>query len=184
MNEELRIKEILAGNTSAFETIVDKYQNMAMTIAYRICNNLQDAEDVVQESFVKAFRNLHTFKLNSKFSTWFYRIVYNTSISHIRSSIWINNNEVDLSEASKIPETDNVIDINKLEQKKIVDNVLNSIPKGDSLILTLYYLDDESVKDIAKIVGLTESNVKIKLFRARKTFKEKLQSMYGNYRLY
>jgi len=76
MDEKLRIRKVLEGDTSAFGYFVETYQDMAMTIACRVCGNRQDAEDIVQDSFVKAFHNLHTFKADSKFSTWFYRIVY------------------------------------------------------------------------------------------------------------
>ena len=68
MNENQRVQQVLSGNASAFGYFVETYQDMAITIAYRICGNMQDAEDVVQESFVKAYRNLHTFRSESKFS--------------------------------------------------------------------------------------------------------------------
>ena len=69
MNENQRVLQVLSGNTSAFAYFVETYQDMAITIAYRICGNMQDAEDVVQESYVKAYRNLHSFRSDSKFST-------------------------------------------------------------------------------------------------------------------
>ena len=71
MKEGVYVEKVLSGNTSAFAYFVTTYQGMAINIAYRICENMQDAEDVVQESFVKAYKNLHTFRLESKFSTWF-----------------------------------------------------------------------------------------------------------------
>ena len=81
MKERVYVEKVLSGNTSAFAYFVNNYQGMAINIAYRICENMQDAEDVVQESFVKAYKNLHTFRLESKFSTWFYRIVFNTAVT-------------------------------------------------------------------------------------------------------
>ena len=80
MNEKQRVQQVLSGNTSAFGYFVETYQDMAITIAYRICGNKQDAEDLVQDSFVKAYHNLHSFRHESKFSSWFYRIVYNTAL--------------------------------------------------------------------------------------------------------
>ena len=174
MNENQRVQQVLAGNTSAFTYFVETYQDMAITIAHRICGNVQDAEDVVQESFVKVYRNLHAFRNESKFSSWLYRIVYNTAITHTKTRIWISNTTVELSDVQEISDFDTEKQIADTERTEMVQNVLNKMPKGDALLLTLYYLEDNAVKDIAKITGLNEPNVKVKLFRARKLFKELL----------
>src|ERR1035437_1942902 len=78
------IKEILAGNSNAFSYIVDRHKNKAYNLAFRICGNHEEAEELTQDSFLKAFRSLKSFKMKSSFATWLYRIVYNTTISHIR----------------------------------------------------------------------------------------------------
>ena len=178
MNENRRVQQVLSGNTSAFAYFVETYQDMAFTIARRICGNVQDAEDVVQESFVKAYRNLHAFRGESKFSSWLYRIVYNTAVTHTQTAMWASNPEVKLSEVREASELDTEKQIEALERTGMVQEVLNNMPKGDALLLTLYYLEDNAVKDIAKITGLNETNVKVKLFRARKLFKEKLVASY------
>lgn len=173
MTELARVQQVLSGNTSAFAYFVETYQNMAITIAYRICGNMQDAEDVVQESYLKAFRNLHTFKGDSKFSSWLYRIVFNTGISHSRAKLWLADAE--LSDALENPsdfDTEQQIEISETTEQ--VNSVLKAMPSGESLLLTLYYLNDNPIKEIARITGLNESNVKVKLFRARKLFKELL----------
>lgn len=179
MNEQLYVKQVLSGNTSAFSYFVETYQDMAITIAYRICGNRQDAEDVVQESFVKAYRNLHGFRSDSKFSTWLYRIVFNTAVTLSKSSIWIAQNETNIEDAAYLSSEGTDRDIDHTEQKEMVNHILQKIPKGDALLLTLYYMEDNSVKEIAKITGLNESNVKVKLFRARALFKEMLVRIYG-----
>ncbi|MPN25680.1 hypothetical protein SDC9_173092 [bioreactor metagenome] len=152
---------------------------MAITIAYRICGNMQDAEDVVQESFVKAYRNLHSFRADSKFSTWLYRIVYNTAVTLTKSKMWTSFHETDMENAAHLSANPIDINIENSEQKEMVGEILQKMPKGDALLLTLYYMEDNPVKDIAKITGLNESNVKVKLFRARKLFKEMLVRHYG-----
>lgn len=179
MNENQRVQQVLSGNSSAFAYFVEAYQDMAITIAHRICGNMHDAEDVVQESFVKAFRNLRSFRSDSKFSTWLYRIVYNTAVTHTKTQMWIGSRETVVEEASQL--TDNTLEINmeEMERKEIVSEVMQRMPKGDALLLTLYYLEDNPVKEIAKITGLNEPNVKVKLFRARKLFKEMVISNYG-----
>src|SRR5574344_2092039 len=115
MNEKLCVQQVLSGNTSAFSYFVEAYQDMAITIAHRICGNVQDAEDVVQESFVKAFRNLRSFRSDSKFSTWLYRIVYNTAITHTKTQMWIGSRETVMEEASQL--ADNTLEINMNEME-------------------------------------------------------------------
>lgn len=168
MEEKQLIKDILKGNTSAFSYFVDAYQDMAITIAYRICNNIQDAEDITQDAFVKAFHNLHTFRLDSKFSTWLYRIVYNTAITYTRSAFYTSE-YVDYTEINNQTSDWNVIDnIENAEKKEILNKALEKLPKDSALILTLFYLNENPIKEVVQITGLSEANVKVKLHRARK----------------
>lgn len=178
MDEKLIVNKVLKGNTSAFSYFVDTYQDMAMTIAYRVCQNKQDAEDIVQNAFVKAFHNLHTFRSDSKFSTWFYRIVYNTAITHLNSSVFSNEfvDYKNITGESSFSDWDTITAIEEGERKALINAVLEEMPKDESLLLTLYYLDENSVKDIMKITGLSESNVKVKLHRARKRFADIVSS--------
>lgn len=176
MDEKLLIRKVLKGDTSAFVYFVDTYQNMAVTIAYRICENRQDAEDIVQNAFVKAFHNLHTFRTDSKFSTWFYRIVYNTALSHISTAAF-HTELVDYRELNEDKYNNDwnpILQFEEQERKAIIAETLERMPKEESLILTLFYLEENSVKDVALITSLSESNVKVKLFRARKRFAELL----------
>lgn len=180
MNENQRVQQVLSGNTSAFAYFVEAYQDMAITIAYRICGNMQDAEDVVQESYVKAFRNLRSFRSDSKFSTWLYRIVYNTAISLTKTQMWTGSREAVMADdLSNLADNTFELNMDEKERREIVTEVMQKIPAGDALLLTLYYLEDNPVKEIAKITGLNEPNVKVKLFRARKLFKEMVVSNYG-----
>lgn len=171
MKEKLYVEKVLSGNTSAFAYFVETYQGMAINIAYRICENMQDAEDIVQESFVKAYRNLHAFKLESKFSTWFYRIVFNTAVTHTKSKIWLISNQDESMAEGEFSELDTARQIENIEIGEIVSHVLNKMPNAFGLLLSLFYLEDNSVKEIAEITGLNDSNVKVMLFRARKMFK-------------
>lgn len=179
MNENQCVQQVLSGNTSAFSQFVDSYQDMAITIAYRICGNMQDAEDVVQDSFVKAYRNLHSFRADSKFSTWLYRIVYNTAVTSTKSKMWLTTREITLEDGLQIGTNSLEKKFEEIEREEIVTDIMQKMPKGDALLLTLYYMEDNPVKEIAKITGLNESNVKVKLFRARKLFGEIAVSNYG-----
>lgn len=179
MDEKLQIRKVLKGDTSAFGYFVDTYQDMAVTIAYRVCGNMQDAEDIVQNAFVKAFHNLHTFKSESKFSTWFYRIVYNTAITEMKSA----KNNVQYVEYKQIEaedefsEFDTISQIEESERNTLVNRALNEMPEEEGLLLSLFYLEDHSIKDITGITGLSEANVKVKLHRARKRMADMLNKM-------
>ncbi|MDR2919072.1 MAG: sigma-70 family RNA polymerase sigma factor [Tannerella sp.] len=179
MDEKLQIHKVLKGDTSAFGYFVDTYQDMAMTIAFRVCGNMQDAEDIVQNAFVKTFHNLHTFKSDSKFSTWFYRIVYNTAITEAKSTTYnvqyVEYNQIDTS--GFYSDLDTISQIEDRERKTLVNTALSKMPKDEGLILSLFYLEDNSIKDIAEITGLTESNVKVKLHRARKRIADIMSKM-------
>jgi RNA polymerase sigma factor (sigma-70 family) len=174
MDELLCVQQVLSGNTSAFAYFVETYQDMAMTIALRICGNKQDAEDIVQESYLKAFRNLHSFRSDSKFSTWLYRIVYNTAVTHAHARMWTTDYGKEAEDVPALSDDNPELQMEEAEKKEMVSEILDHMAKGDALLLTLYYMEDHSVKEVAKITGLNESNVKVKLFRARKVFKERL----------
>lgn len=181
MNENQRVQQVLSGNTSAFAYFVETYQDMAITIAHRICGNMQDAEDVVQESYVKAYRNLHSFRSESKFSTWLYRIVYNTAVTQTKTQIWTNSGDTQIEDRHFPPDNSLQVNMEETERMEMVADILERMPKGDALLLTLYYMEDNPVKEIAKITGLNDSNVKVKLFRARKIFKELWSKYYTEY---
>jgi RNA polymerase sigma-70 factor (ECF subfamily) len=145
---------------------------MAITIAHRICGNMQDAEDVVQESYLKAYRNLHCFRAESKFSTWLYRIVYNTAVTQTKTQMWANSRETPMEDASLPVENSLPVNLEETERREMVADIIQRMSKGDALLLTLYYMEENPVKEIAGITGLNDSNVKVKLFRARKIFKD------------
>lgn len=178
MNEKQQIEKVLRGDTSAFGYFVETYQDMAVTIAYRICNNRQDAEDIVQNAFVKAFHNLRTFRSDSKFSTWFYRIVYNTALSYINTSVF-SAELVDYAHGaeSSFSDFDTLDQIEEKEKLALINQTMEKIPPDESLLLTLFYLEENSIREIVQITGLTEANVKVKLHRARKRFGETMTSL-------
>ncbi|MDH6307022.1 RNA polymerase sigma factor (sigma-70 family) [Parabacteroides sp. PF5-5] len=178
MDEQIWIEKILAGDAQSFSCLVAKYQQMAFNIAFQITGNREEAEEVVQDSFVKAYHALASFRFGSKFSTWFYKIVYNTSITAQRrqsSSVSYEDiHSVDIT----AEETDNAIKLlEREERKEIIQKALKKLPTDEALILSLYYLEECSVEDIRQITDLTLSNVKVKLFRGRKRFYEILKLM-------
>jgi RNA polymerase sigma-70 factor (ECF subfamily) len=170
LNEKQIIKQVLKGDSSSFGFFVDQYQDMALTIAFRILKNRQEAEDVVQNAFVKAYYNMHTYSSKSKFSTWFYRIVYNTAITTFNKIK--KRGEADYIENLTEDSQKIVFESNEnselQERKESVNKAVERLPKNEAIVVTLYYLEEYSVSEIAEIMTLTKSNVKIILFRARK----------------
>ncbi len=173
MKEKEQINEILKGNEHAFNYFIDTYQNSAFNLAYQICQNRQDAEDIVQDAFVKAYFRLNTFRGDSKFSSWLYRIVYNMAISHCRKTLITTVNLKDI--ITNHYYEDNTEQIEKKEQIEIIYKTFIALSHNDKCILTLFYIEEVPVKDISKIMRLSESNIKIRLHRARKKLSEKVR---------
>lgn len=176
-HDQIYIDRVLKGDHAAFAFLVDKYKYMAYTIALKILDDEADAEDIAQESFIKAYRQIHTFEGKSKFSTWLYTIVYRTAISKTQE----NTLEMD-SMTDEITEnyaldsfTPQVEKMEADEQQKYVREALQRLPKIEALLVTLYYLEENSVKEIQEITGLTAENIKIRLFRARKKLEQSLR---------
>ena len=168
--EDQYIREVLNGNPNRFSYFVSEYKDMAYSIAYRIVNNKEDAEEIVQDSFVRAYKSLHKFRQSSKFSTWLYRIVVNRSLS-IRSQLKKSIIEIDAAMIPDIPveEIDAAYrNLRQADRTKFIDAALKELPEEDSLLLTLFYLNENSVEEIVQITGIKEENVKMKLLRARK----------------
>jgi len=164
------IEKVRKKETSAYSFLVDKHKDMVFSIALRILRSREDAEELAQDVFVKAYQSLDTFKGDSKFSTWLYRIVYNAAISKTRKkkieTVDLDYNLIDNYSTDEIKE-----DINRLEydeQKQIVHKVLESLNPEDSMMVSLFYFNENSTEEIGEIMGLTQANVKVKLHRLRK----------------
>lgn len=168
--DQIYIDKVLQGETNAFAYLVNKYKNLAYTVALKIVRNHEDAEEIAQDSFVKAYTQLHTFKGESKFSTWLYTIIYRNSISKIRKKK-IDTVDVDdyIIENHKTDfDFPQIEAIKNEEQKKYVTEAISNLSENDALLITLYHLNECSVEEIEEITGLTKTNIKVKLFRIRK----------------
>jgi RNA polymerase sigma-70 factor (ECF subfamily) len=170
------INKVLRGDVNAFSQLVEKHKRMAYTLALKLVSLPEDAEEIAQDAFIKAFQSLNDFKGESKFSTWLYKIVYHVSISRLRKkqletiSLDADFRNFDVSE---IDHTLTQLTIE--EQNTLVRTAIDRLPPDEKAIITLYYLNDSSVKEITGVTGDSESNVKIKLFRARKRLWELLK---------
>ncbi len=165
------IERVIAGETAAFAWLVDRHKDLVYTIGLKILQNREDAEEVAQDVFVKAFQKLATFRNDSKFSTWLYRIAYNEAISRTRQRKFTEVEmveEINESVADEEQLEEGVMGLGREEQQNAVRHILNKLEEPDQLLITLFYLQGLPVMEIAGITGLTESNVKVKLHRLRK----------------
>ena len=175
-SDQIYIDKVLQGDTNAFAYLINKYKDMVYTIAIKIVKSHEDAEEVAQDSFLKAYEKLDSFKGNSKFSTWLYTIAYRNSITKIRKKK-VATSDIDeyvmdnYSEGSELPQLEA---IKNGEQQKYVREAIGRLPEKDALLITLFYMNESSVEEIEQITNLTQSNIKVKLFRARKKLNTEL----------
>jgi len=170
------IAEVLKGKSDSFASLIDKYKQLAFSLSMKITKNREDAEEVAQDAFLKAYRSLETFKGGASFKTWFFRIVYTTAISKVRGKRkdFVSYEDHKLSE-SELLETENAVGELTSEERSIhLHNAMEQLDPEERAILNLYYFDEIPVDEIAAITDLTASNVKVKLFRSRKKLYEKL----------
>jgi len=192
-NDQVYIDSILNGDASAFAVLVDRYKDLVYTLTLRMMKHREEAEEAAQDTFIKVYKSLNKFKGDSKFSTWIYRVAYNTCLDRLkknkRQQYTVAINEYTEHQVKTL---DNALDqIEAKEREQAIQDCLSLLPSEDSFLLTLYYFEELSLDEIAKIVGLKPNNVKVKLFRSRKKLatilKEKLdneiiESYEGTYR--
>lgn len=168
--DQYLIDRTLEGNINSFGELVDRYQNFVFTIAIRILKVSEEAEEVAQDSFVKAYDSLSTFRGESKFSTWLYRIVYHKSLDRIKKNNRHRTYEINEEiTADRLDSIENGLEfLMNEERSRLIKSCIAKLPEDDAAIITLYYYEEQSVKEISKVTDLSEDNVKIKLYRSRK----------------
>ena len=161
------IEKVKKGQTQYFSYIVEKYQDVVFSIALKVLKNRDDAEEMAQESFIKVYKSLHTFKGKAKFSTWLYRITYNNCISEIRKRKmhFASTDDVEVKDEDSEINLDGIPEENRA---KYVKAALEKLPEEEYTLVLLYYFEDQSIEEISRVTGLTDSNTKVKLHRARK----------------
>jgi len=169
------IERILNGDLGAYTHLVNKYKNMAYTVALKVLRNSEDAEDSAQEAFIKAYQQLHTFEKKSKFSTWLYTIVYRTAVYNARKN-QIRTQPIN-EELTIRDETYDIDDLKAQDHQKFVKEAIDKLPEIEGLLISLFYINENSIAEIKTITGLSETNIKVKLFRARKKLKKELDKI-------
>jgi RNA polymerase sigma factor (sigma-70 family) len=173
------INQTLAGNQSAYADLVKRHQRFIFTLAQRFAKNREDAEEIAQDCFIKAYRSLASFQQQSKFSTWLYRIVYTTAMTHLRKKR-IQTDSIDDEGTSIQVANQGGMDMNLAERKSrsyYLNLAIGQLLPDDATIITLFYNGEQSLEEIAETLGMEANTVKVKLFRARQRLKDKLEGL-------
>jgi RNA polymerase sigma-70 factor (ECF subfamily) len=163
------IRQVLAGNSNAFSYIVDRHKDKAYNLAFRICGNHEDAEEIAQDSFLKAYRSLKSFKMKSSFATWLYRIVYNTAISHVRikKKGVLSLEDFPADATDFIGNNTSEEEAEKEYMSSVVNFAMQKISEEERGLISLCYYEEMSAEEISDVTGISKSNIKVKLFRDR-----------------
>ncbi|MBX2965848.1 MAG: sigma-70 family RNA polymerase sigma factor [Cyclobacteriaceae bacterium] len=158
------IDRIIAGNQTVYAELVDRHKSYAFTIAYKVLENRSDAEEAAQDAFVKAYHHLKSFKRDAKFSTWLYRIVFNTAVSYKRKQK-VKFQDIETTVVEYGQEAEGILE--RSDKKKYIQQAMNKLNEVDKLVISLFYLEEFSLEEIAEITGMLVNTVKVRVHRAR-----------------
>jgi RNA polymerase sigma factor (sigma-70 family) len=172
------IEQTLGGNQSAYADLVKRHQRFVFTLALRFAKGREDAEEIAQDCFIKAYRSLSSFQQQSKFSTWLYSIVYTTAMTFLRKKR-IDTSSIDDDESYiQIEHKPSGYDEYNVENKSrsyYLNQAIEQLLPDDATIITMFYKGEQSLEEISQAMGIEANTVKVKLFRARQRLKEKLE---------
>ncbi|MFI5139521.1 MAG: RNA polymerase sigma factor [Sphingobacteriales bacterium] len=172
------IEQTLAGNQSAYTDLVKRHQRFVFTLAMRFAKSREDAEEIAQDCFIKAYRSLASFQGQSRFSTWLYSIVYTTAMTFLRKKRVATDSIDDENIYIQIENNTSGYDVNNAENKSrsfYLNKAIDQLLPDDAAIITMFYKGGLSLEEIGQALGMEANTVKVKLFRARQRLKEKLE---------
>ncbi|MEP7374044.1 MAG: sigma-70 family RNA polymerase sigma factor [Chitinophagaceae bacterium] len=182
LNDNELISKVLSGDQQAYAGLVSRYQNYVFTLALRFTKNREDAEEVSQDIFIKAYRALSDFRGASKFSTWLYTIVNTTCITFLRKKK-LEVHSLDNEKVFELADNqDSGMRANLVEQKSrlaMVNNAIKMLSTDDAEVITLFYKGEQSLEEISQILGIEANTVKVRLHRARTRLKEKMEAHFA-----
>jgi RNA polymerase sigma-70 factor (ECF subfamily) len=172
------IEQTLAGNQSAYADLIKRHQRFVFTLAMRFAKGREDAEEIAQDCFIKAYRSLASFQGQSKFSTWLYSIVYTTAMTFLRKKRVATDSIDDENTYIQVENHESGYDTDNVENKSrsfYLNQAIEQLLPDDATIITLFYKGEQSLEEIGQALGMEANTVKVKLFRARQRLKEKLE---------
>lgn len=176
-DEKILLEKVKKGDSKSFETLVNRHKDMVYSIALKILRNKEDAEEMAMDSFVKAFNKISDFRGDSTFSSWIYRVTYNLSLSKLRKNI-IDTRSMDdgilqVVDESQISPLEVLL---KNEKSQVVQNAISELNTESKEIISLFYFQEKRMKEVAEIMNLSESNIKVKLYRSRQKLYDLLKT--------
>jgi RNA polymerase sigma factor (sigma-70 family) len=166
------IDRVLGGDERAYAQLVDAHKSFAFTIAVKIVENRAEAEEVAQDAFIKAYHYLKSFNRQARFSTWLYRIVFNTAISYKRK----NRQQFESIEGKAIEYHERADSEMERDDKQVfVERALKKLNEADQLALQLFYMKEFSLEEVAGMMGQNMNTLKVRIHRARLRLGEELK---------
>jgi len=176
------ISQVLSGDHNAYAILVERYKAYVFTLTLRFTKSREDAEEVSQDIFIKAYRSLADFRGASKFSTWLYTIVNTTCITFLRKKR-VEVHSLDEERTFEMADSyDSGFSANQVEQKSrinMVNRAISLLNTDDAEIITLFYKNEQSLEEIGQILGLEPNTAKVRLHRARARLKEKMEKYFA-----
>lgn len=170
------LNRIRKGDKSAYAALINRHKSYAFTIAFRILNIREDAEEVAQDAFIQVFNGLDSFNADSKFTTWFYRIVFNAALMYKRKKRILADDFEDSREALQVDSlSDSSGELLQNERQVAIKACLEKLSSDDVTIITLFYLQELTLDEIASIIEISAETAKVKLHRARKRLMEEMR---------
>jgi RNA polymerase sigma factor (sigma-70 family) len=170
------IESVRKGNQSDFTLIIDRYKNKAFSMLRRILKNEMDAEEVLQDCFLKTYNGLAGFKKEARFSTWFYSIVYNTAMTRLSGKK--RKIGMEMSSVDDHFDLESSYDFRITEQRNTSDfiaSIIDQLPPKYATVINLFYMNEMSCQEIAGVMGISEANVKVLLYRSRSALRDMIE---------
>jgi RNA polymerase sigma factor (sigma-70 family) len=176
--EAQAIRSVKTGETEPYDYLVTKYMKRVVSIAWGIVRNGQDAEDLAQEAFVKAFQSMNRFRQGQPFGPWIYRIVTNLALDVVKHRRRFQHQA--LSESEEAPRRDSA-DLQAVasELASRIDSAIESLPEMQRVVARLYLVEQFDHAEIAGMIGLSEGTIRSHLSLARRKLKDQLSDLYG-----
>ncbi len=163
------IREILNGKTEKYAYFLNRYGQQVFALVVRIVGSQEEAEEITQDVFLKAFQQLSYYQADSGFSTWIYRIAANMAISAVRKRKY-ELLHLDEAAFANLPDelVDEALDDEREWRLQRLSAAIERLDADERALLTLYYQEEKSIREVAYILKISESNAKVKLHRTRK----------------
>jgi RNA polymerase sigma factor (sigma-70 family) len=189
-NETELIEQLKLGDETAFKTIVEQWKDMVYNTILGIVQNETEAEDLAQDVFIKVFEKISTFKGDSKFSTWLYRIATTTALDHLRSKKrkkrfgFLQSLGGGNDEKESIPDFNHPgVSLDNKERAAVLFKAIESLPENQKTAYTLHKLEGLSYRDVSEVLNTTVSAVESLMSRANQNLRKELEEYYNkNYR--